>query len=264
MKFYILKVLILASVALTGCTRNLNNLVPVGRYCGSADQEFPNPYDNENIGENFQEITPEFFDGQTNFKYRAQSVSLLFKNADFVPVSSDGEFVPDQQLMFSHNPVFNQTEISLETFNTSCARGLTPESSAAFQAIMPVQMELQPDLSWTSSRAMNYEVDYGPDEPTGGFLVNKTAEEVLSDIPADELDFDFVSYVFLEQIGGLTPAQQDAKENPDTATNEIFLQVQVSVDPEVYAQIRLLKYSDPAPTEAPEVAPKADTFTRNN
>lgn len=242
--------LILLSLSLVGCTRNLNNLIPVGRYCGQSTEPYENPYDNSALNEEtFNILTPEDLSEPGPLEqvplasgpqiYRAQSVNILFKNTDFVPVSPDGSYVPDEQVLYVHSPVFNQEEVSLANFNKSCSRGRTPESEASFSAILPLEIELQTDLTWTTTQALNYKVDYSPELQPQGFLVG-TAEELTTPIPANEGDFAFVNFNFLEQIGQLNPAQTELRKDPEKLLNEIFMQVQVSSSPEIFARIRFL------------------------
>ena len=245
------KCLILLSLSLVGCTRNLNNLIPVGRYCGQSTAPYENPYDNSAINEEtFNILTPEDLNvpgpldqvplASGPQTYRAQSVNILFKNTDFVPpVSPDGSYVPDEQVLYVHSPVFNQENVSLTNFNKSCSRGRTPESEASFAAILPLEIELQPDFTWTAMQALNYKVEYSPELQPQGFLVG-TVEELTTPIPANEGDFAFVNLAFLEQIGQLSQAQREVREDPEKLLNEIFLQVQVSADPEIFARIRFL------------------------
>lgn len=252
------KCLVLLSLGFVGCTRNLNNLIPVGRYCGQSTGPYENPYDNSAINEEIYNIlTPEDLSEPGRLEqvplasgpqtYRAQSVNILFKNTDFIPVSPDGSYVPDEQVMYVHSPVFNQEEVSLTNFNKSCSRGRTPESEASFSAVLPLEIELQPNLTWTAMQALNYKVDYSPELQPQGFLVG-TVEELTTPIPANEGDFAFVNLAFLEQIGQLTQAQRSLREDPEKLLNEIFMQVQVSANPEIFARIRFLIVVEPTET----------------
>ncbi len=253
---YVLPLLILT----TGCTRNLGNQIPPGRYCGSSNQEFPNPFANENLNESeftiltsnsFKELAPLADMPKT---YRAQSVRLYYKNNNFTPLSTDGTFKPDQVVMLTHGPVFTNSEISLNNFTMSCARGVELDSSSSFEAIIPIEIQVKSDLSWSSMQALNYRVEYGPDPNSEEFLNVRTVEELTSPAPADAADFAFEEYVFLEQIGKLSKVQKAMKEDPVKALNEIFMQIKVSTDPEVYARIAFVKFELPADTaKAPEV-----------
>ncbi len=239
---------------LISCTRNTNNLLPRGGYCGLSTQDFKNPYSTENLDSEVFLILEDLLSGaddQTTdpVKYRAQTVSLLFKKGQAVS-SSDGEgpYVPDEQVMFLHVPVYLSDNVSLAGFNTTCKRGLTLESEGSFAAVLPTEISLNKDLTWTSNQSLEYSVSYGAQFTEEGFLVG-SVEPTSDPGSAGSADFDFVDLVFLEQIGKLSKIQKDMKASLDTKLDEIFMQVQVSADPEVFARITFLKVKEIAASD---------------
>lgn len=258
-------------ILFASCTRNLNHLVPVGGYCGKSTENFENPYSNDNIDEEMFSVieSVDFEDlkavieaqalereaqaiatGKTvepvvipnNRKYRANSVSILFKaEANPTPQDESEKYVPDEQIMYTHHPVYQFGAISLNTFNKTCSRGLTQESKLSFETVLPTEIILNDDISWQATHSLNYKLDFSKELQPEGFVVTKV-EEVADPATADPADFNFSDYVFLEQIGKLTKDQKKFKSDPAKVLDEIYMQIKVSDT--IYARIVFHKYDE--------------------
>ncbi len=224
-------------VLFVACARQNSNIQPIGTYCGISGQEYKNPFDNETIDEEvFAEIAtiPE----QT---YKAESLNLLVKN-------TTGK---DEQVQYAHRQVFSDDQSILDaTFVKTCARGLTPESIGTFEATLPVTITLKNDLTWTAEKAATYQIKYGVEFSPQGFLVG-SVEDSSGVNPSSPVDFDFSDYIFLEQIGKLSSAQKALKAKPETALDQIFMQIKVSDNPSVFARINFRKVTPPNPQTQP-------------
>lgn len=218
-----------------GCARQTNNIQPIGTYCGVSGKEYVNPFAIENLDvEVFSELStlPE----QT---YKAESLNILVKSS-----TSD-----DQYVRYDHRQVFADDEsISTTSFLKNCARGITPESVGAFEATLPVSITLKSDYTWTAEKAVTYQIKYGSEFSPQGFLIG-SVEDASGPTPSSSLDFDFSEYVFLEQIGKLSKSQKALKAKPETALDQIFMQIKVSDNPSIYARINLRKVKAPESQE---------------
>lgn len=242
------------SFLISACNRNVSNMVPVGGYCGVSTEPFENPYDNQNID-------TEIFTVLTNLpnqKYQADNISILFKKEEVVtamPSTSSSTYTPDEQMMFLHRPVLTADGVSASTFKKSCARGLTQDSTGLFDGVViPSEVTLKDDGTWTASKAVSYVVKYGQEFMAEGFLVGEA--ENVDPAPANSLDYNFLDTVFLLQTGELNRAQKKLQANADTQLDEIFMQVQVSAAPPIFARIALKKVAEPEPTNS-TTAPSA-------
>jgi hypothetical protein len=227
---------VLSLISISGCTQNRSNITPIGTYCGKATEPYENPISNDNIDTEIFAV----LENPPALKYRAEVLSILFKKSD-----------SDEQVMYTHKPVYFLDAVSLNAFTKSCARAITLDSTGNFEAILPVEITINEDASWNASQSLNYKIEYGKDLLDKGFL-NGAVEDVSTPAPAEDIDFGFTDAIFLNQIGKLNKTQKSMKAKPETAMDEIFMQIKVSDSPEIYARISFKKVATPVePTAIP-------------
>lgn len=151
--------------------------------------------------------------------------------------------------MYNHQPVFRDDEsLSESSFNKRCARPDIIGTSGQFATSLPAEINLNTDLSWESTRILDYTIEYGEQVRDQGFLAAKVEEEAGVP-PTPEGSFSYEETVFLQQIGNLSKAQKKKiATDPDSALDLIFMQIKVSDVPEVFARIRFEKAPEPEPT----------------
>lgn len=240
--------LMTVGLILGSCARNSNTLLPRGGICGISTQPYENPYANENIDTNIFSILMSLTIPPADpligpVTYRAQDVNILFKQGEEILSAPGQRYKSDEQIIQVHRPVYIGEDISLLSFTNSCVRGLTDASTGNFSALLPTEISLSEDLSWAANQSVDYTIDYRPRQNDERFLMG-TLEPMPAGPPEDSSAFGFVEQAFLEQIGNLSDAQKATKADPAKRLDEIFLQVQVSADPEIFARIRFLKVNE--------------------